>query len=60
MNGTSIENDTEYFEDLERIEAEAGIEWEMLVTVLTRTDESDIQIDELDADKPSDDWGETV
>ncbi len=60
MNGTSIENDTEYFEDLERIEAEAVIEWEMHVAVLTRTDESDNQIDELDADKPSDDWGETV
>jgi hypothetical protein len=55
MNGTSIENDTEYFEDLERIEAEAVIEWEMHVAVLTRTDESDNQIDELDADKPSDD-----
>jgi len=53
MNGTSIENDRENFDDLERIEAEAVIEWEMLIAALTRTDESDTQIDELDADKPS-------
>jgi len=55
-----MENNPENFEVLERTEAEAVIEREMLIADLTKTDESDIQIDELDADKPSADWGETV